>query len=84
MWQQCGNVAILLLLIFHLLILGSGRQDFEDGLQRENEDFVVLEFDRNETNLDVEEETIGREELEDHHLQVGKSLLVEGGLQVRV
>ena len=83
MWQQCGNVAILLL-IFQLLILGSGQQDFEDGLQRENEDFVVLEFDRNETNLDVEEETIGREELEDHHLQVGKSLLVEGGLQVRV
>jgi len=81
MGQQCRNVAILLL-IFQLLILGSGQQDFEDGLQRENEDFVVLEFDRNETNLDVEEETIGREELEDHHLQVGKSLLVEGGLQV--
>ena len=64
------------LLIFALLIIGSWQQGFED--------FVNLEGEGNKKYLDVEEEMVGEEELEDLHLQVGRRLLVEGGLQVRM
>ena len=78
MLRQCGDVAILL--IFGLLLLGSGQQDLEKGLQSENED-LVMEVEGNETDS-VEEEMVGQDELEDLHLEVGRRLLVEGGLEV--
>ena len=78
MWKQCGDVAILL--TFGFLLLASGQQDPEEGLQRESED-LVMKVEGNETD-GVEEEMVGLDELEDLHLQVGRKLLVEGGLQV--
>ena len=78
MLRQCGDVAILL--IFGLLLLASGQQDLEEELQSENED-LVMEVEGNETDS-VEEEMVGQDELEDLHLEVGRRLLVEGGLEV--
>ena len=78
MWRQCGEVGILL--TFGFLLLASGQQDLEEELQSENED-LVMEVEGNETDS-VEEEMVGQDELEDLHLEVGRRLLVEGGLEV--
>ena len=78
MWRQCGEVGILLTVGF--LLWASGQRDLEEGLQSENED-LVMEVEGNETD-GVEEEMVGQDELEDLHLEVGRRLLVEGGLEV--
>ena len=78
MWRQCGEVGILL--TFGFLLLASGQRDLEEGLQSENED-LVMEVEGNETDS-VEEEMVRQDELEDLHLEVGRRLLGEGGLEV--
>ena len=83
MWQQCGDVAVLLV-TFGLLLLGRGQHDLEEGLLNEKED-PTMEVEGNEIERveEVEkEEMVRQDELEDLHLEVGRTILVEGGLQV--
>ena len=84
MWQQFGDVAVLLL-TFGFLLLGRGHEDLEEGLMN-NKGEVMMEVEGNEIESMVEEaekeESVGQDELEDLHLELGRRMLVEGGLQV--
>ena len=84
MWQQFGDVAVLLL-TFGFLLLGRGHEDLEEGLMN-NKGELMMEVEGNEVESMVEEaekeESVGLDELEDLHLELGRRMLVEGGLQV--
>jgi len=82
MWQQCGDMAVLLL-SFGLLLLGRGQHNLEkEGVLNEKVD-LMMEVEGNDSVEEGEkEEMVGQDELEDLHLEVGRRLLVKGGLQV--
>ena len=80
MWQQCGDVAVLLL-TFGFLILGRGHEYLEEGLLKKTNEEEGNEIDGVVEEAE-KEESVGQDELEDLHLELGRRMLVEGGLQV--
>ena len=83
MWQQCGGGLLsVLLLSFGCLMLGGGQEDLEEGILNKNEELFVEVEETGIAEEEEKEEMVGVEELEDLHLEVGRRVLVEGGLQV--
>ena len=83
MWQQCGGGLLsVLLLSFGCLMLGGGQEDLEEGILNNNEEHFVEVEETGIVEEEEKEEMVGVEELEDLHLEVGRRVLVEGGLQV--
>ena len=83
MWQQCGGGLLsVLLLSFGCLMLGGGQEDLEEGILNKNEELFVEVEETDIVEEEEKEEMVGVEELEDLHLEVGRRVLVEGGLQV--
>jgi len=80
MWQGFGNVAVLLLTLGFLL-LGRGHEDLEEGLLNKKGEVEGNEIDGVVEEVE-KEESVGQDELEDLHLELGRRMLVEGGLQV--
>ena len=63
-------------------MLGGGQEDLEEGILNKNEELFVEVEETGITEEEEKEEMVGVEELEDLHLEVGRRVLVEGGLQV--
>ena len=80
MWQQFGDVAVLLL-TFGFLFLGRGHEDLDEGLLNKKGEVEGNEIDGVVEEAE-KEESVGLDELEDLHLELGRRMLVEGGLQV--
>ena len=63
-------------------MLGGGQEDLEEGILNKNEELFVEVEETGIVEEEEKEEMVGVEELEDLHLEVGRRVLVEGGLQV--